>query len=141
MDICKRFLDYANAFELTLKDNDWSRMDEYFTEGATYDNGMGQVAKGRAAVMAAMQGSVDGLDRQVDNRDLQLAAPSAEGDTVLAGWMVHYSVAGLPDLKFSGQERARFEGDSICELRSEFDPGALEVVGDWMAKHGGSLNS
>ena len=74
MDICKRFLDYANAFELTLKDNDWSRMDEYFTEGATYDNGMGQVAKGRAAVMAAMQGSVDGLDRQVDNRDLQLAA-------------------------------------------------------------------
>lgn len=35
MNIRDRFLDYADAFEITYKDNDWTRLEPYFTEGDT----------------------------------------------------------------------------------------------------------
>ena len=34
MNIKDRFLEYADAFEITYEDNDWSRLEPFFTEGA-----------------------------------------------------------------------------------------------------------
>ena len=141
MNIQDRFQDYANAFEITFEDNDWSRLVPYFTEDAAYDSGFGEVAHGRAAVMTKLEGAVDGLDRLMDTRVVELTPPTTEGDTVRTNWTARYSKAGVPDLQFTGTEYARFEGDCIAHLLDELDPGTEEAINDWLAQHGESLSA
>lgn len=140
MNIQERYLEYAEAFEVTFKDNDWSRLERYFTKEATYDSGDGEAAHGRAALMAKLEGAIDGLDRQMDTRALDFSAPTASGDTVCVDWTVVYTKAGVPDLQIGGKEYARFEGERIAELRDEFDPAAIEGLTGWLSEHGGSLS-
>jgi hypothetical protein len=145
MNIQDRFQDYADAFEITFKDNDWSRLEPYFTEGAIYETLpselFGETATGRAAVMAKLEGSIDGLDRLMDSRVAEFGPPITEGDTVVINWTGCYSKAGVPDLKFAGTEHARFEGDRIAYLRDELDPVSEEKLASWMAQHGESLSA
>jgi hypothetical protein len=139
MNIEERFLEYAAAFEESYEDNDWSRLAVFFTETASYDNGEGEAAHGRDAVLAKLRGSVDGLDRLMDSRGVQLRSLTSEGDTVTMEWTASYTKAGLPDLEFKGTEYARFEGDGIAELRDELVPGSGEILGAWLDAHGASL--
>ena len=141
MSIQDRFLDYADAFEITFKDNDWSRLEPYFTAGAIYDSGLGETAHGLAAVMAKLEGAVDDFDRLMDTRVVDFTPPITEGDTVHTHWTARYSKAGVPDLQFGGTEYAQFEGDRIAHLRDELDPGTEEALGNWLAQHGESLSA
>ena len=141
MNIQDRFLDYADAFEITYDDNDWSRLEPYFTAGAIYDSGLGETAHGLAAVMTKLEGAVDGFDRLMDTRVVDFTPLIAEGDTVRTHWTARYSKAGVPDLQFGGTEYARFEGDRIAHLRDELDPGTEEALGNWLAQHGESLSA
>lgn len=141
MNIQNRFLQYAHDFEITYKDNDWTRLEPYFTEGAIYDSGLGEIAHGRAAVMAKLEAAVDSFDRLMDTRVIDFTEPSTEGNTVSTHWTASYSKSGVPDLQFGGTEYARFEGDCIAHLRDELDPGAEEALGNWLAQHGESLST
>jgi hypothetical protein len=140
MNIQDRFLEYADAFEITYEDNDWSRLEPYFTAGAIYDSGLGEIAHGLPAVIAKLEGAVDGFDRLMDTRVVDLEPPITEGDTVRSHWTARYSKAGVPDLQFGGTEYARFEGDQIAQLRDELDRGTEEAIGNWLAQHGESLS-
>lgn len=139
MSIQERFLEYADAFEKSYIDNDWARLAEYFTDNAIYDSGDGAPAEGQSAVLKKLEGAVDGLDRMMDSRALDIKPPSVDGDTVSIVWTASYTKAGVPDLKLGGVEFAQFEGDRIAHLRDEFEPGALEKIGEWMAAHGDKL--
>ena len=139
MNIQDRFLAYANDFEITFEDNDWSRLEPYFTEEAVYDSGMGEAAHGLAAVMAKLEGAVDGFDRLMDKRVVEFTPPVTDGDIVSTHWTASYSKAGVPELQFGGTEYARFEGDRIAQLRDELDPGTEEALGAWLAEYGESL--
>jgi hypothetical protein len=141
MNIQDRYLEYADAFEKTYIDNDWSRLTEYFTDDAIYDSGDGTPAEGRSAVLAKLEAAVDGLDRLMDSRTLDFNPPSTEGNTVSIEWTVRYTKAGVPDLKIGGLEFARFEGDRIAHLWDELEPGAVEIIGEWMTVHGDKLSS
>ena len=141
MSIQDRFLDYADAFEITFKDNDWSRLEPYFTAGAIYDSGLGETAHGLAAVMVKLEGAVDDFDRLMDTRVVDFTPPITEGDTVHTHWTARYSKAGVPDLQFGGTEYARFEGDRIAHLRDELDPGTQQTLDNWLAQHGESLSA
>lgn len=141
MSIQDRFLEYANDFEISYIDNDWSRLEPYFSAGAIYDSGLGDIAHGLPAVMAKLEGAVDGFDRLMDTRTVDFTPPITEGDTVRTHWTAHYSKAGVPDLQFGGTEYARFEGDQIAHLRDELDSGTEEVLGNWLAQHGESLST
>ncbi len=44
-----------------------------------------------------------------------------------------------PELVITGVETAVFEGDRTARLRDDFAPDAMKAMGEWMAKHGGSL--
>ena len=79
MNIQDRYLEYADAFEKTYIDNDWARLTDYFTDDAIYDSGDGTPAEGRSAVLAKLEGAVDGLDRLMDSQTLDFKPPSAEG--------------------------------------------------------------
>jgi hypothetical protein len=144
MNIKDRFLEYADAFEITYEDNDWSRLESFFTEGAVYETLpielFGESASSLAAVMAKLEGSINGLDRLMDTRVVELTPPITEGDTVRTNWTASYSKSGLPDLKIGGIEYARFEGDRIALLRDELDPGTEGELASWLAQHGESLS-
>jgi hypothetical protein len=139
MNIQDRFLAYADAFELSYEDNDWSRLAQYFTEHASYDSGDDTPASGRDAVLAKLEGAVDGMDRKMDSRKVEFQPPTTRGDTVVVEWTASYTRAGVPDLAINGTEYARFEGDRIAELRDEFAPGTMEMLGAWFSEHGHAL--
>jgi SnoaL-like domain len=137
MGIQDRYLEYADAFEESYEDDDWSRIEQYFTENAVYEGE--PLARGRAAVLARLKNGVDNFDRRMDSRTLSFDKPTVKGDTVTVRWKATYTKKGLPDLTISGAELAKFDGNRIQTLRDEFDPAAEKSMGDWMQKHGKSL--
>ena len=137
MSIPDRYQAYADAFEESYEDDDWSRIEAYFTEDAVYEGDPDAV--GRDAVLAKLKGGVDGFDRKMDSRSPDFDPPSVEGDTLRMTWAVTYSKAGAPDLKISGVETAVFEGDRIARLRDDVDPKAQKAMTEWLAAHGASL--
>lgn len=137
MGILDRYQAYADAFEESYVDDDWTRIEQYFTEGAVYEGDPD--ARGRPAVLAKLKTAVDGFDRRMDTRTPNFQSPTVDADTLTMKWEVTYTKAGLPDLVISGIETAVFEGDRIAHLRDDFDPAAQKAMGEWMAKHGAAL--
>ena len=137
MSLVDRYLEYADAFEESFADDDWSRLEAYFTPDATYDGD--PPARGRAALLAKLKTGVDNFDRRMDSRSPDFAKPTENGDTVTMKWTVTYTKKGLPDLSISGVETARFAGDRIALLHGDFDPEAQKRMGEWMTKHGAAL--
>ena len=137
MSIEERYQAYAEAFEESYEDNDWSRIEQYFTEDAIYEGEPNAV--GRDAVLAKLQSGVDAFDRRMDSRTPDFQTPSVEANTLTMKWTVTYTKAGAPDLSISGVEEAIFEGDRIKLLRDTFDPEAQKRMGEWMAEHGAKL--
>lgn len=140
MSILERFLAYADAFERTFEDDDWSRIEPFFTEDAVYEGGP-EDATGRDAVIAKLENGVSSFDRRMDSRTPDFQTPDVEGDTLRMRWTVTYTKSGAPDLVISGLETARFRGDRIAVLRDDFDPAAEKAMGEWMAAHGASLQA
>ncbi|MBW2396833.1 MAG: nuclear transport factor 2 family protein [Deltaproteobacteria bacterium] len=138
MSILDRYQAYADAFEQSYEDDDWSRIEAYFTEDAAYEGGP-EDARGRDAVISKLKGSVDSFDRKMDSRSPDFQTPTIDGDTLKVKWVVTYTKAGKPDLAISGIETAVFAGDRIKLLRDDFDPEAQKAMGEWMAAHGASL--
>ena len=139
MNIRDRFLAYADAFEQSLADDDWSRVEPYFTEGAVYEGE--PRAESRAAVIAKLRDSVEGFDRRMDSRTPRFQPPTVNGDTLTMRWLVTYTKAGLPDLVISGVQTAVFSGDRIARLSDLLDPGRLEALDRWMTDYGKGLKA
>ena len=137
MSIQDRYQAYAQAFEESYEDDDWSRIDQYFTEDAVYEGDPD--ARGRDAVLAKLKGGVDAFDRRMDSRTPDFEKPTVDGNTLTMKWSVTYTKAGKPDLTISGVETAIFEGDRIALLRDTFDPEAEKAMQQWMAAHGAAL--
>jgi ketosteroid isomerase-like protein len=137
MGIEDRYRAYAAAFEESFDDDDWSRIEPYFTEDAVYEGDPD--ARGREAVLAKLKGGVDAFDRKMDGRTLELQTPTVEGSTLTVAWTVRYQKGGAPDLAISGVETAVFDGDRIATLRDDFDPEAEKSMGEWLAEHGAKL--
>jgi len=138
MSIIDRYQAYADAFEESYEDDDWSRIEPFFTEDASYE-GAPEDARGRAAVLAKLKTGVDAFDRKMDSRSPDFQTPSVKGDTLTMKWRVTYTKAGCPDLVISGVETAVFDGERIKTLRDDFDPQAEKAMGEWMAAHGSKL--
>jgi hypothetical protein len=137
MSIEDRYQAYASAFEESFVDDDWSRIEPYFTEDAVYEGDPD--ARGREAVLAKLKAGVDAFDRNMDKRSPDFQTPTVEGNTLKMNWTVTYQKEGAPDLVIKGVETAVFEGDRIAVLRDDFDPEAQKAMGEWMAAHGALL--
>lgn len=137
MTILDRYRAYADAFEESYEDDDWSRIEEFFTEAAVYEGDPD--AQGREAVLAKLKGGIDAFDRRMDSRTPDFDAPTVDGDTLEMKWRVTYTKSGAPDLVISGTEVAVFDGDRIARLRDVFDPEAEKNMGQWMTAHGALL--
>ena len=137
MGIQERYTEYADAFEKTMADDDWSRLEQYFSDDAVYEGE--PVARGRAALLKRLQNSVNTFDRRMDSRTVTFEKPTVKGNVVTARWRGVYTKKGLPDLTISGLEHATFDGNRIASLDGEFDPSAQKAMDAWMQKHGSAL--
>ena len=144
----KVFMDYAAAFEQTYVDDDWSRLTQYFSEGATYEVRGGPFAckiSGREAIFTGLKKSIDGLDRRCINRQLELVdgpnvVGTENGHEISIGWNVIYQYGDAPKMTLPGRSVFNISGGLIVGMRDEYDDKKLGSVGAWMVEHGEGLD-
>jgi hypothetical protein len=145
MGILERFMAYAQDFETTFRDDDWSRLEQHFTPDAIYEiRGKPPFAcslKGPTAIFRGIKKSLDGFDRRFATRDVAVTAPpEVEGDTMRVSWTVTYGRDGSPPLVLRGRSEARYAGDRIIALTDSYTDEHVDEVGAWMQEHGKGLD-
>jgi hypothetical protein len=124
--------------------DDWAKLEPYFTEDAVYKfiapAPFGGTYEGRAAVLAQFKNSVNGLDRRFDSRTVEvLEAPSEKDGVVSIRWAAVYTLAGTPDCRMEGEERAVFIGDRISRLEDSITDAEARRLGAYFAQYGTKL--
>ncbi|MBW2493856.1 MAG: nuclear transport factor 2 family protein [Deltaproteobacteria bacterium] len=135
---------YAAAFEKAYASDDWSVLEPFFTEAASYqinfDPPMGGCFEGRAAILAYFKQVVDQFDRKFESRELALIeGPREDGDSVWVRGRATYRAAGVPDLAFELEETAHFEGERICRLEDHYDDATKRQLDAYLGEHGAKL--
>lgn len=144
MKINKTFEHFAAAFEATVQDDDWSRLEKYLADDATYQNIGGPEPKweGRAEILANLKQDIMNTDRRFDSRSLvALTAPSVDGNHLSRRWRCTYTLAGAPDLVVEGEARYVFEGDLIKSIEEEPVAASMQRLSEWMQHYGDRLQS
>jgi hypothetical protein len=137
----EKFQAYARAFDQTVADDDWGRLEQFFTPDAVYLPGDGREIHGREAVLAHFRDSLDTFDRRFDSRRLEpTGQPVVEGTVLTIPWKATYEKDGLPDVVISGTESATFSGSAISRLEDTLDEGSLAEFETWTSAFGGSLS-
>lgn len=144
MGIVEIFESFAAAFEAAVEDDDWSRLEKYLAEDATYFNvgGPDPKSKGREAILTYLKQDVADTDRRFDSRTLvALTPPKADGDRLSRQWRCTYTLAGVPDLVVEGEARYLFEGNLIKEIEEEITPLSAHKIEEWMREYGDKLTA
>ena len=144
MGTIDRYLAYAAAFEEAYASDDWSTLEPFFTEDAVYEfiapAPFGGQYEGRAAVLAQFKNSVNGLDRRFDSRAVEaLEGPIEKDGDVWMRWAARYTLAGAPDCRMEGEERAVFAGDRIRRLVDSITDAEAGRLGTYFAQYGAKL--
>ena len=138
------FNSFAAAFEDAVKDDNWTRLEKYLAEDATYLNvgGPDPKCKGRDAIIAFLKSDVSKTDRRFDTRSLiALTPPVTDGERLARQWCCTYTLAETPDLVVNGEARYLFENGLIKEIEEEVTRDSMQNVGEWMEKYGGRLHA
>lgn len=142
MGIVDTFEHFAADFEAVIEDDDWSRLEKYLAEDATYVNigGPDPKCEGRDAIIAFLKADVSHTDRRFDTRTLvALTPPTAEENRLSRRWRCSYALTGVPDLVVEGEARYLFEGNLIKEIEEELTAVSMQNVNAWMQKYGDRL--
>jgi hypothetical protein len=138
----EQFLAYAAAFEQTYADDDWRRLEKYFTEDATYRvSGLPAACelRGRDNILRGIRKSVDGFDRKMTVRTIVPTAPPTENDgKVTFQGFVRYQRADSPPVELHATLVAEFDGDRICNLHDTF---SIDAAGQqWLGRYARDLD-
>jgi hypothetical protein len=139
MRIIDRYREYAEAFEETCVDDDWSRLERYFAKDMTFRSFYTADIKvvGRQAVIDQLRADVEAFDRKFDERHLEFVGePREAASRVAMQWKATYAKAGAPDLVLFGTEAATFAGDLIVLLEGAYAPDTFGEFGAWLGKYG-----
>lgn len=139
MNPLQRFGEYADAFEKTFEDDDWSRLDAFYAPDIAYvvsGSSFDCELRGREAVVAGIRKALDGMDRRFDDRAIAPNGdPRVEGNRIVFPARVDYRKQGLDDLSFTLSETAEFDdAGRIVLLRDDYDPGQ-DHVDRWFEQH------
>jgi SnoaL-like domain len=143
MNPLQLFVVYAQDFERTYADDDWSRLEQYFRPDASYEVGAPFACslRGPAAIFAGIRKSLDGFDRRFATREVAIeGAPSVEGDTVALSWAVTYGRPGSPPLVLRGRSRATYADGRIARLADSYDAAAIASTTAWIRSYGADLD-
>lgn len=138
-DLTGRYAAYAAAFELAFHDDDWTRIETFFTRDIViriHTEPFAGGCEGIDRVADYFRTVLDHFDRRFDERAIT-SPPRIEqtGNRVRACWQTCYRRAGAPDLAMSGVEVATFRGPHIARLDSWFDEGVAERMVDWLGRY------
>lgn len=135
---------YAQDFEKTYLDDDWSRLEPYFAPDATYEVSGEPFActlRGRDAIFAGIKKSLDGFDRRFAARAVALeGAPVVEGDTVTLPWAVTYERPGAPPMVLRGRSSAACADGRITHLADAYEAPVIATTKAWLAQYGTDLD-
>ena len=139
-----RYMAYAAAFEEAYASDNWSKLEPFFTEDAVYEfiapSPFGGKYEGRTAVFTQFKNSVNGLDRRFNSRTIEvLEGPSEKDGTVWVRWAGIYTLAGAPNCRMEGEERAVFAGDRIRRLTDSISDAEAGRLGTYLGEHGAKL--
>jgi hypothetical protein len=136
MEDLPRFLAYARDFEKTLRDDDWSRLSQYFHDDAVYEvegAPLGCRLVGRDAIFTGIKKSLDGFDRRFDGRDVAVTSgPQMDGGWLTMGWVVTYNKAGKQPFPLRGASRVSYRDGKIARLIDTYEPGMIAEGQAWM---------
>ncbi|MGH7896970.1 MAG: nuclear transport factor 2 family protein [Candidatus Binatia bacterium] len=140
-----RFFEYAQDFELAFDDDDWSRLARHFAADAVYEVRNTSFAcriEGRDAIFRGFKKSLDGFDRKLPKRSVEITDPPAEdGERMTVGWSAIYDKPGAPRLVLRGRSTARYRGDVIAELVDEYPDGMGAEAERWAREHAPGLDA
>jgi hypothetical protein len=144
MGALANFMEYAQAFEQTFDDDDWSRLTKYFAPDAVYEVRNVPFAcriEGREAIFRGIKQSLDTFDRRLPKRSIEVTEPPVEdGETMTVGMAVTYQKPGAPPFVLRGRVFARYRGDVIVEMRDEYAEGIHDSFVAWAREHGQGLS-
>jgi ketosteroid isomerase-like protein len=144
MGVIERFESFAADFETAVEDDNWSRLEKYLAEDATYLNvgGPEPKCKGRDAIIAFLKADVTNTDRRFDTRTVvPLTSPTSDGSRLSRQWRCTYTLAGAPDLVMEGEARYLFEGNLIKEIEEEITAASMQKFEEWMRSYGERLHA
>jgi hypothetical protein len=142
VNLIERFEAYAADFERTFVDDDWRRLEPYFTEGAVYVTlgSRGQRAHGREAALETLRRAVSNFDRRCRSRVLQTTGgPAQVANEVSRQWACTFTCPGAPDLHICGSERAVYQDDRICLLEEKLTDESQQLFERWVREHAAKL--
>jgi ketosteroid isomerase-like protein len=135
------FMAYAAAFEQTFADDNWQRLEPFFTEDATYEvSGIpgGGVMHGRDAIFRGIKKSLDGFDRRMASRQIVPTAPPTEsGNRVTLQGLVRYVRDGAP-VEMHATIVVEFTGGKISHMHDTFALDASALA--WFQQHAHGLD-
>ncbi len=139
MDPLQRFAAYAADFEKTFEDDDWTRLEGYFAEDATYTvtgTPFDCTVRGRDAIFRAIKKSIDGFDRRFDKREIVPDGPPVvAGNRVTFSGTGHYEKEGVDALTIQLRETVELnEAGRIVSLVDVYPDGQDEML-SWLESH------
>jgi hypothetical protein len=139
MNLLQKFLEYAQAFEETYKDDDWKRLERFFAPDAVYrvvgSPGFDCDVRGCGEILAAMRKFVDGFDRHCDTRVLAPAgAPVIGEDTVRVWGVATYKRGDSDELPLRIELIAQYEDGLIVRLSDVYPADNEARVRAWMER-------
>lgn len=144
MDTLQTFLAYAADFEKTYVDDNWSRLTPYFADDAVYrveSDLMGCELIGPSAILAGMKKALDGFDRRLETRTIDVTAgPAIDGDEMTVSWTVTYTHGTLAPFGLRGESLARARDGKIVLLVDRYTPEMDDESRVWMRDSGLGLD-
>lgn len=139
MDPLQRFGAYAVDFEKTFEDDDWTRLEPYFAEDATYTvkgTPFDCAVEGRDAIFRAIQKSINGFDRRFDKRVIDPSGPPVvDGNQITFSGTGHYEKEGVDALTIELSETATLdETGRIVSLEDVYPEGQDEML-RWLERN------
>jgi hypothetical protein len=138
----QQFLAYAAAFEQTYVDDDWRRLEPFFTEDAVYRvSGLPFACElhGRDHILRGIRKSLDGFDRQMVHREIVPTAPPVEADgRVTLKGLVRYRRKDSPPVELHATIVAEFDGERICRMHDTFT--IDQTASQWLARYASDLD-
>ncbi len=139
-----QFAAYAAAFEKAFESDDWSSLEEFFSEDAVYEIGLPILGAERCAnrdeIFAWFKDVLDRFDRRFESRTLELLeGPKEEDGTVWIRGSATYRAEGVPDFVLILEESIRFEDGRIVHLEDRYSDEMAAETERFLDEYGAAL--
>ena len=139
-----QFAAYAAAFEKAFESDDWSSLEEFFSEDAVYEIGLpilgAERCTNRDEIFAWFKDVLDRFDRRFGSRTLELLeGPKEENGTVWIRGSATYRAEGVPDFVLILEESIRFEDGRIVHLEDHYSDEMVAETERFLAEHAAGL--